>query len=100
MRVDTIPELITTKDALSAQVIKEGNDVLEKLIDTYIEGNLSLDIPILVNRPFQKTITETDGRRQVSRTYNFVYDNYIYGAKANTIRTASECSIVRGSTFG
>lgn len=100
MRVDTIPELITTKDALSTQVIKEGNDALEKLIDTYVDTTLSLDIPILVSRPFQKTITETEGRRRQTRTYNFVYDNYIYGAKANTIKTAADCSLIRGSTFG
>lgn len=100
IRVDTIPELITTKDALSTQIIKEGNDALEKLIDTYVEGNLSLDIPILVSRPFQKTITETDGRRRVTRTYNFVYDNYFYGTKANAIKSASDCSLIRGSTFG
>jgi hypothetical protein len=100
VRVDTIPELVTTKDALSTQVIKEGNDALEKLIDTYVDTTLSLDIPILVSRPFQKTITETEGRRRQTRTYNFVYDNYIYGAKANTIKTAADCSLIRGSTFG
>lgn len=99
VRVDTIPELVTTKDALSTQVIKEGNDALEKLIDTYVDTTLSLDIPILVSRPFQKTITETEGRRRQTRTYNFVYDNYIYGAKANTIKTAADCSLIRGSTF-
>lgn len=58
MRVDTIPELITTKDALAGQVIKESNDVLEKLIDSYVDSNLSMDIPVLVSRPGQKTITE------------------------------------------
>lgn len=100
VRVDTIPELITTKDTLSTQVIKEGNDALEKLIDTYVDTTLSLDIPILVSRPFQKTVTETEGRRRQTRTYNFVYDNYIYGAKANTIKTAADCSLIRGSTFG
>lgn len=63
VRFDTIPELITTKDDLSAQVLKEGNDALEKLIDTYVEGNLSMDIPIPISRPFQKTVTERDGRK-------------------------------------
>jgi len=76
---------------------------LEKLIDSYVDNNLSLDIPVLVNRPFQKTITETQNiggkLRQVSRTYNFVYDNYFYGTKAGAITTASECSLIRGSTF-
>lgn len=59
VRVDTIPELITTKDALSGQILKEGNDTLEKIIDTYVDTNLSLDIPVLVSRPFQKTILES-----------------------------------------
>jgi hypothetical protein len=59
VRVDTIPELITTKDALTSQILKEGNDSLEKMIDSYVDNNLSLDIPVLVSRPFQKTITET-----------------------------------------
>ncbi|MCB9807461.1 hypothetical protein H6768_06370 [Candidatus Peribacteria bacterium] len=57
--MDTIPELITTKDALSGQIIKEGNDALEKIIDDYVDSYLSLDIPVLVSRPFQKTIVET-----------------------------------------
>jgi len=102
--VDTIPELITKKDALTSQILKEGNNILEKIIDTYVESNLSLDIPILVSRPFQKTITETSGSgrnlRRVTRTYNFTYDNYFYGAKATTMSTAAECSLVRGSSFG
>lgn len=104
VRVDTIPELITTKDALAGQVIKESNDALEKLIDRYVESNLSLDIPILVSRPGQKTIQErytSGGRtRLVSRTYDFIYDNYIYGTKASDITSASQCSLIRGSTFG
>lgn len=60
VRVDTLPELITTKDALAGQIIKESNDVLEKMIDNYADANLSLDIPILVSRPAQKTIIETE----------------------------------------
>jgi hypothetical protein len=80
--------LITTKDALAGQVIKESNDVLEKLIDTYADNNLSLDIPILVSRPGQKTISERSGERFVNRTYNFVYDNYFYGKKASAITNA------------
>lgn len=103
VRVDTIPELVTTKDALAAQVIKESNDVLERLIDTYTDTNLSLDIPILVSRPAQKTIVENEkinGKvRQVSRTYNFVYDNYFYGTQASTITSAAQCSLIRGSSF-
>lgn len=38
--------------------------------------------------------------RQVSRTYDFVYDNYFYGTKASSIKSASECSLIRGSAFG
>lgn len=104
VRVDTIPELITTKDDLTGQIIKEWNDALEKLIDSYVDSNLSLDIPILMSRPFQKTIRETQGsgrnRREVSRTYNFVYDNYFYGTRANQVKSAADCSLVRGSSFG
>lgn len=103
VRVDTIPELITTKDTLTSQIIKEWNDVLEKLIDSYVDSNLSLDIPILVSRPFQKTIREIDGSgrraREVSRTYNFVYDNYFYGTQAHQIKSAADCSLIRGSSF-
>jgi hypothetical protein len=97
--VDTIPELITTKDALVGQVIKESNDALEKMIDVYIDSNLALDIPILVSRPGQKTISEKSGERFVSRTYNFVYDNYFYGTKASEITNASQCSLIRGTSF-
>lgn len=74
------------------------------MIDSYVDSNLALDIPILLHRPTQKTITErdvVDGRaRQVSRTYNFMYDNYFYGTKASAITSASQCSLIRGSTFG
>jgi hypothetical protein len=28
-----------------------------------------------------------------------VYDNFIYGRKASDIKNASECSLIRGSTF-
>lgn len=62
------------------------------MIDTYVDNNLSLDIPILLNRPVQKTISErdvVDGKvRQVSRTYNFMYDNYFYGTQASAITSA------------
>jgi len=60
VRLDTLPEIITKKDAFSVQIIKESNDVLEKIIDTYVDNNLSLDIPILVNRSGKKTIQEED----------------------------------------
>lgn len=69
------------------------------MIDVYIDSNLSLDIPILVNRPGQKTISEKSGERFVSRTYNFVYDNYFYGTKASEITSASQCSLIRGTSF-
>lgn len=104
VRMDSLPELITTKDELAGQIIKESNDVLEKMIDTYVDNNLSIDIPILVSRPTQKTVTESQvisGKRtSVSRTYSFVYDNYFYGTKASEITTAESCSLNRWSTFG
>ncbi len=70
------------------------------MIDAYADNNLSLDIPILVSRPGQKTISERSGERFVSRTYNFVYDNYFYGTKASAITSASQCSLIRGTNFG
>ncbi len=70
------------------------------MIDGYADSNLSLDIPILVSRPGQKTISERSGERFVSRTYDFVYDNYFYGTKASAITSASECSLIRGTSFG
>lgn len=104
VRVDTLPEIITKKDELSAQVLKELNDTLEKVIDTYVDQNMALDIPLLVSRSGQKTITENQtsgGRtRQVSRTFSYTYDNYFYGTKASDITDASQCSLIRGSTFG
>lgn len=69
------------------------------MIDSYVDSNLSLDIPILLSRPLEKTITErdiVDGRaRQVSRTYSFMYDNYFYGTQASAITSASQCSLIR-----
>jgi hypothetical protein len=79
--------------------LERNDDALEKMIDVYIDSNLALDIPILVSRPGQKTISEKSGERFVSRTYNFVYDNYFYGTKASEITNASQCSLIRGTSF-
>jgi hypothetical protein len=108
VRVDTIPEIITKKDELSVQVIKELNDTLEKIIDTYVDQNMAMDIPILISRDGQKTIIEKEsyiskGRtltRQVNRNFNYTYDNYFYGKKASEMTGADQCSLIRGSTFG
>lgn len=103
VRVDTMPELITKKDALTVQVLKELNDALEKAIDTHVDKNIAMDIPLLVHRPGQKTITETqtykqDGKtrtRQVKKNFTYTYDNYFYGTKALNITDASQCSLMR-----
>ncbi len=50
VRMDTVPELITKKDALTTQVLREANDVLEKIIDEYVDKNMSLDVPVLISR--------------------------------------------------
>ena len=78
------------------------------MIDEYVDTNMALDIPLLINRPGQKTITEkqtysSGGKtltRNVNRTFSFVYDNYFFGKKASQITSASDCSLVRGSEFG
>lgn len=93
---------------MTTQVIKETNDALERLIDQYVDASMALDIPLLVSRPGSKTISEIEyyqqgGRtrsRQVSRTYDFNYENYFYGTKAATITDARMCSLFRGSSFG
>ena len=106
--MDTVPEVMSQKDALSGKIIKELNDTLEKMVDSYVDGNMAMDIPLLLYRPGQKTITEkqtyeSGGRtltRFVNRTFAFTYDNYFYGKKASEITDASECSLIAGSTFG
>lgn len=108
VRVDTIPEVISKKDELTGQILKELNTTLEKIIDSYVDENMSLDIPLLINRGGTKTISEkqtysSGGRtltRIVNRPFDYVYDNFIYGRKASDIKNASECSLIRGSTFG
>lgn len=99
VRLDSMPEIITKKDALSTQIIKETNDTLEKMIDRYVDTSMSLDIPILVSRPFQKTIRERDGRDTKTRTYNFLYKNHYSGTLASDITDARSCSLLRGSSF-
>lgn len=88
VRADTVPELIQQRDALSTQILRQANDSFEKLVNEYIEGSLSVDIPVLVKR------------EDSSRSKLFTYTNYFFGKKANTLWDASECSLVRGSTFG
>lgn len=103
-----MPEIITQKDAITTQVLKETNDMLEKVIDQYVDTSMSLDIPLLVSRPGSKTISEIEYYQQggktrsryVSRTYDFSYENYFYGSKASTITDARMCSLFRGSSFG
>lgn len=69
---------------------------------------MSMDIPLLISRSGKKNISEKEtyksgGRtltRQVNRSFNYTYDNYIFGKKASEITDASDCSIIRGSIFG
>ncbi len=98
--VDTIPEMISKKDELTGQILKQLNDTLEKIIDTYIDQNMAMDIPLLASRDQKKTITEKVGLRWVSQVFDYTYDNYFYGKKAADITDASQCSLIRGSTFG
>ena len=66
-----------------------------------------MDVPLLINRSGQKTITEKPPFPPpghpfpplISRTFNYTYDNYFYGKKASEITSASDCSLVRGSTY-
>ncbi len=105
--MDTIPEVLSQKDALSGQILKELNDTLEKMVDSYVDANMAMDIPVLLYRPGQKTIIEKQNyvsggktlTRSVSRSFAFTYDNYFYGKKATEITDASECSLIAGSTF-
>lgn len=92
--------MISKKDELTGQILKELNDTLEKVIDTYVDNNMAMDIPLLVSRPGQKTITEKNGIQSVNRIFNYTYDNYFYGKKASEITEASQCGLIRGSTFG
>lgn len=101
--VDTIPQIITQKDALSSTIIKGANDAFEKLLDTYIDQNVAMDVPVLVSRTVQKKFSELEQyqsggkvqNRTVSRQLMFTYDNYFYGQKASDIKSASECGLVQ-----
>lgn len=88
VRVDTMPELIQKRDAISSQVLREINDSLEKIVDDYVIGSLSIDIPVLVSR------------NKSAQSENFIYTNYFFGKKASSIKDASECSLLRWSSFG
>lgn len=80
--------MIQERDTLSTRILKEANDSFEKLVDEYIEGSLSVNIPVLVSR-------NTSARGE-----NFTYTNYFFGKKADTLSSAAECTLIRGSTFG
>jgi hypothetical protein len=83
VRVDTMPELIQERDIISSQILREVNDSFEKVVNDYIEGSLSVDMPVLVKRS------------KTARSESFTYTNYFFGNKASNIKDASECSILR-----
>ena len=99
--------MIAKKDEVVAQTLLELNTKYEQYVDNLIETRLARDIPILTRLNISKTITQRiryreDGEtkyRNVSRSYPFVYQNYFYGKRADTITDALECSIVRGSEY-
>lgn len=106
--MDTLPEIITKKDLAAKELLKQVNLLLENEVDTLVENKLARDIPVLTRENVSQTITEqesyrdSDGNtryRSVQRTYNFVYDNYMYGQKVSSITDASQCSITRGSEY-
>jgi hypothetical protein len=37
VRLDTMPELIQSRDTLSSQILREANDAFEKIVDEYVE---------------------------------------------------------------
>jgi len=84
VRLDMMPQLIQQRDVISSQILWEANDAFEKIVNNYIEWSLSLDIPVLVSRS----------------NNDFSYTNYFLGKKASLLQDASECSILRGSSFG
>lgn len=103
VRMDSLPEIITKKDLAAREVLRQFNDLLENQINTLIETKLARDIPVLVRENVSQTITERqrvgDEFRNVTRTYNFVYDNYMYGRKTSSMTDASQCSITLGSEY-
>lgn len=79
VRVDTMPELIQERDDISSHMLRQVNDSFEKAINDYIEGSLSVDIPVLVSR----------------NESGFAYINYFLGQKAANLTQADQCSLLR-----
>lgn len=85
VNVDLIPSLVTVIDVVYSEMLKDVSNELEDDIDKLVKNWLSRNIAIAT-----KIVDKDD--------CGTVYENYVYWKKADTIKSASECSIYRGTT--
>ncbi len=107
VRADLSPVLISKRDAFMKRVLKDGNTVVENMIDGLVKNGLSRDIalPVSMKMETTKTTTVVSGTgdsatsAKSNSTSTAIYNNYYFGKKASDVSSARECSIVRGSSL-
>ena len=102
--MDTLPELITKKDLAAREFIRQINEMYQGVIRELVETKLARDSAVLTQENVSQTIREVKKNENgdnvvVSRTYQFVYDNFFYGDKSSGFSAAPSCSLTRGSEF-
>ncbi len=93
VNVDMPPFLITVLDQVSSELIKNVNNSLEKKITDIVANGLSqkIAIPLTVDKTKNKLWFKWWRCSSISR-------NFYFGKIANSIESAKDCSIYRGST--
>jgi len=89
--VDFVPYFVSVLDLVSDEVIKSVNTDLENQLDITVKNSLAKDIKI-------------PNKIEYNSLENIVlwwteYTNYFYGRKASDLKTTSDCTIYRGSTY-
>ncbi len=78
--------------------IKDTNSIFESEITQIVQNGLSRDIAVPTTYTKTGGLVGPDGMPLFS-TEPKSYSNYLFGRRADSLETAGDCSIVRGSTL-
>jgi hypothetical protein len=97
IRADIPASLVGKGDEVMKRTLKDANTVFESAIDQLVRNGLSRNIAIgTVHTVNANSGTTSEGTPLVSST---TYRNYLFGKTGESITTAEQCSIVRGSSL-
>lgn len=88
VNVDFMSHIISNLDIISDEILKSENNKLEWIVDNYVESmSRKIAIPVSYTMIWKSVYPEDD-----------IYWNYLFWKKADSINSASSCSIYRWST--